>query len=66
MSDSSRTPPRDIRTYLRPMDLAMDRAMEVLPTPGGPTRQRIWPLMSGDSFRTARDSRIRSFTLVRP
>ena len=40
-------------------------AMEVLPTPGGPTRQMICPLASGFICRTAMNSRIRSFTVQR-
>ena len=38
--DSSRTPPSDMRTNSRPVALAIDLPSEVLPTPGGPTRQR--------------------------
>ena len=48
------------------MARAMDMAMEVFPTPGGPTRQRICPLTSGFICRTAMVSRIRSFTFSRP
>ncbi len=33
-----------MRTNLRPSDCAIDRASDVLPTPGGPTKQRIGPL----------------------
>src|ERR1700730_19000669 len=44
MSASSRTPPSEMRTYLRPMARAIDLATEVLPTPGGPTKSRIGPL----------------------
>ena len=44
----------------------MDRAMLVLPTPGGPTRQMIWAFISGASFRTAKSSKIRSLTFFRP
>ena len=43
ISDSSRTPPTDMRTNLRPSARAIDCPSEVLPTPGGPTKQRIWP-----------------------
>jgi len=37
-------------------------ASDVLPTPGGPTRQRIGPFFPGASLRTARYSRIRFLT----
>src|SRR2546426_4769750 len=40
ISASSCTPPRLIRTNLRPKARAMDFPSEVLPTPGGPTRHR--------------------------
>jgi hypothetical protein len=33
-----------MRTNSRPVALAIDLPSEVLPTPGGPTRQRIGPL----------------------
>ena len=29
---------------IAPMASAMERATDVLPTPGGPTRHKIWPL----------------------
>ena len=78
MSDSSRTPPKETRTYLRPKASAMLLAMEVFPTPGGPTKRRMGPLftssggisprlaLSALSLRTARYSRTRSFTFSRP
>ena len=47
MSASSRTPPRAARTYLRPRARAIDLAIDVLPTPGGPTNRRIGPLGHG-------------------
>ena len=43
MSASSRMPPSEMRWYLRPVARAIDRAIEVLPTPGGPTKRRIGP-----------------------
>src|SRR5687768_7879338 len=55
-----------MRTNLRPSDVAIDRASEVLPTPGGPTKHKIGPFTAGLSFRTARYSRMRSFALSRP
>ena len=39
---------------------------DVLPTPGGPMRQRIGPFLSCFSLRTARYSRMRFFTFSRP
>ena len=66
MSASSRTPPRLSRAHLRFIARATDMATEVLPTPGGPTRHRIFPLASGFSCRTAMNSSTRSFTLSSP
>src|SRR4026208_1821099 len=59
-------PPSDTRTNLRPSDSAIERASDVLPTPGGPTKHRIGPLTLGLSLRTARYSRIRSLAFSRP
>ena len=41
ISASSRTPPSDMRTNRRPSARAMLWPRLVLPTPGGPTKQRI-------------------------
>ena len=54
-----------MRTNLRPSARAIDCPSEVLPTPGGPTKQRIWPETSLRSFATARCSMIRSLTFSR-
>ncbi len=43
MSASSRVPPNEILTYLRPSARAIDLAIEVFPTPGGPANRRIRP-----------------------
>ena len=43
MSASSRAPPSATRTYSRPSARAIDFAMDVLPTPGGPVKSRIGP-----------------------
>src|SRR5438045_1746593 len=43
MSASSRTPPRATRMNLRPIASAMLLPRLVLPTPGGPRKQRIAP-----------------------
>ena len=40
-------PPSETRTNLRPSDVAIDRPSDVLPTPGGPTKQRIGPFDLG-------------------
>ena len=66
ISASSRTPPRLIRQKWRPMAWAMDLEMLVLPVPGGPTKQRIGPLMSCFFWQTARYSITRSFTFSSP
>src|SRR5665648_921033 len=62
ISASSRTPPTLMRSNLRPMASAMLWPRLVLPTPGGPTKQRIGPRRSALSLRTARNSRMRSLT----
>src|SRR4029453_16207629 len=59
-------PPSDTRTNLRPSEVAIDLASDVLPTPGGPRKHRIGPLTSGLGLRTARDSGARSLTFFRP
>ena len=51
---------------LRPIARAIDCPKLVLPTPGGPTRQRIGAFAVGLSFKTARCSTIRSFTSLIP
>jgi hypothetical protein len=38
-------PPRERRANFLPIARAIDLQIEVLPTPGGPTRQRIGPLI---------------------
>jgi hypothetical protein len=55
-----------MRTKLRPVARAIDLPSEVLPTPGGPTRQRIGPFTFCMRFCTARYSRMRSFTFSKP
>ena len=45
---------------------AIERASEVLPTPGGPTKHKIGPLILLRRCCTARYSRIRSLTFSRP
>ena len=65
ISASSRTPPTEMRTNLRPVVRAIDWPSDVLPTPGGPTKQRIGPERSFFSLETARYSRIRSLTFSR-
>ena len=65
ISASSLMPPREILTNFLPSALAMDFPSEVLPTPGGPTKQRMGPLVSAFNLRTAKNSIILSFTLSR-
>src|SRR4030095_9785627 len=55
-----------MRTKLRLVALAIDLPSEVLPTPGGPTRQRIGPFILSTRCCTARYSRMRSLTFSRP
>jgi DhnA family fructose-bisphosphate aldolase class Ia len=50
----------------RPNAEAMDFPREVLPTPGGPYKQRIGPFKSFFSFNTARYSMILSLTFSSP
>ena len=56
-----------MRVNLRFSALAMDFAMEVLPTPGGPTRQMMGLFnLSDTTERTARYSIRRFFTSSMP
>jgi hypothetical protein len=54
MSASSFTPPSDKRMNRLPSAPAIDDANEVLPTPGGPTKQRTGPLASGLSCQKSK------------
>ena len=56
----------DIRAYLRPKALAMERAIEVLPTPGGPTKHSTGPFISPLIDSTAKCSNTRFFTSSNP
>ena len=47
-------------------DLATDLAIELLPTPGGPTRHKIGPFRDFVYCFTARYSKILSFTSSNP
>ncbi len=47
-------------------DLAIDFASELLPTPGGPDKQRIGDFISSRSFLTARNSSILSLIFSSP
>lgn len=51
---------------LRPRAEATDLASDVLPTPGGPTNNRIGARAPPVCFSTARNSRMRFFTSSRP
>ncbi len=66
ISASSCKPPNDMRMYLRPSDSATDLPNEVLPTPGGPTKQMMGDFMSPFSFSTAMCSSMRSLIDSRP
>ena len=48
------------------VNLAMERASDVLPTPGGPTKHRIGPFSAFTRCWTARYSRMRSLTFLSP
>src|SRR5579871_129150 len=54
ISASSCIPPSEILENFRSSARAIDRPSEVLPTPGGPTKQRIGPFISGFKRRTDR------------
>ena len=54
ISASSCIPPSEIRANLRPSARAMLLPSEVLPMPGGPTKHRIGPFISGFKRRTER------------
>src|SRR3954453_19202085 len=41
ISDSSRTPPTEMRSNARPSERAIDLPSDVLPTPGGPAAGRL-------------------------
>src|ERR687894_85412 len=55
-----------MRTNSRPVARAIDLPSEVLPTPGGPTRQRIGPVSLLARCCTARYSTMRSLTFSKP
>jgi len=57
--------PRPVLTAAN-QEWAIDFASDVLPTPGGPRKQRMGPFTSGFSLRTARYSMTRSFTFSSP
>src|SRR3972149_5559671 len=60
-------PPRERRTKRRPRAWAMERPRLVLPTPGGPTKQRMGlRSLAPATFLTAIYSRTLSFTFSSP
>ncbi len=59
---SSRTPPSAMRTYFRPRARATDLAMDVLPTPGRPTKSVIGPRSDRASALVRRPPSIRILT----
>mmetsp|Transcript_47263 Transcript_47263/g.120581 ORF Transcript_47263/g.120581 Transcript_47263/m.120581 type:complete len:207 (-) Transcript_47263:1086-1706(-) len=68
ISASSRTPPSARRASGRPSTAAIASARLVLPTPGGPMKQRMGPGTASLPTRrpTATYSRMRCFTLLSP
>src|SRR3954451_20442558 len=66
MSASSRMPPTEMRSNLRSSAAAIERPSDVLPTPGGPTKQRIEPRAAGFRRRTAARYRAASVGLQPP
>ncbi len=66
ISASSLTPPKAILIYLLPVALAIDFPSDVFPTPGGPTKHKIGPLILLVLFCTAKYSRILSLTFSKP
>ena len=59
-------PPSDIETNFLPAARAIERTMDVLPTPGGPTKHSTGDLRLPVSLYTARYSSMRSFTFSSP
>src|SRR3989344_2475958 len=66
ISASSWMPPKETLMNLQPRALAIDFPMEVLPTPGGPTKQRIGPLIFPDEFGDHKILDIFFFSLGEP
>ena len=66
ISDSSETPPTEIFTNSRFIAFAIEKASDVFPTPGGPTKQIIEPDILPAICRTAKNSIIRSLMLDNP
>jgi hypothetical protein len=58
----SLSPPIAMRTYFLPKALAIACPRDVFPTPGGPTKHRIFPYTVFLSFPTAINSKILCFT----
>lgn len=56
--DVSRSPPREILWNYLPNDFAIDSPIDVLPTPGGPTKHMIFPWTVLFNLPTAMNSRI--------
>jgi len=62
----SQSPPIDIQTNDLLSDFAIVAPMEVFPTPGGPTKQSIFPYTDFFNYPTAINSRILSLTSFIP
>ena len=65
-SASSLIPPSDILVNYFPSDLAIDLAIDVFPTPGGPCKQTIFPLVLPFLNLTAKNSKILYLTYFNP
>lgn len=57
-AEVSLSPPIEILWNCLPKDFAIDSPIDVLPTPGGPTKHKILPWTELLSFPTAINSRI--------
>ena len=66
MTLSSSTPPKDSLKNGLPRALAIDLPIEVLPTPGGPAKRMIEPLVEPFRAPTAMNSMILSLTSLSP
>lgn len=63
---TSFSPPKDILYTCLLRTLAIEKANEVLPTPGGPLRQSIFPFTVFFILPTAKNSKILAFTSFNP
>lgn len=59
-------PPRETLVNYRPKDFAIDLAIEVLPTPGGPCKQIMFPFEFPFLNLTAKNYKILYLTYLSP